>query len=131
MRIEAAGREDLAFAGDHLSAGTDDDGNVRLNVRISSLPDTENIAILDADIRLHDPPMVEDEGIGDDGVDGAILVGDLALAHAVADDLAAAEFHFVPVDREILLDFDDEISVGEPNPVARSRTEHVGVDAAR
>ena len=35
------------------------------------------------------------------------------LAHAVADDLAAAEFHFLAVDRVVLLDLDEEIGVGQ------------------
>ena len=36
----------------------------------------------------------------------------LALAHAVADHLAAAEFHLFAVDGEVLLDLDQEFRVG-------------------
>jgi hypothetical protein len=43
----------------------------------------------------------------------------LALAHAVADDLAAAELHLLAVDGEILLDLDDEIGVGRGAPCRR------------
>jgi hypothetical protein len=35
------------------------------------------------------------------------------LSHAVANDLAAAEFRLVAVDTGIVLDFDDEFSVGQ------------------
>ena len=53
----------------------------------------------------------------------------LALAHAVADHLAAAELHLLAVDREVLLDLDEEVGVGEPDPVAGGRAEHVGIGA--
>ena len=55
----------------------------------------------------------------------------LALPHAVANDLAAAELDLVAVDRVIGLDLDDELGVAEPHAVARRRAEHVGVSAAR
>ena len=56
-------------------------------------------------------------------------IGDCALAHAVADHLAAAELHLLAVDGEVLLDLDDQIGVGEPHAVAGRRAEHVGIDA--
>ncbi len=120
MRIEAAGGEDLAFAGDHFGAGPDDDRHARLNVGIAGLADRGDAAFLQRDIGFDDAPMIEHDDIGDDGIDGAVSVGDLALAHAVADDLAAAELHLVAVDCEILLDFEHEIGVGEPHAVAVS-----------
>ena len=128
--VEAAGGEDLAFAGDHFGAGADDDGDAGLNVRIAGLADGVNVAVLDADVGFDDAPMVENERVGDDGVDRALLVGDLALPHAVADHLAAAEFHFFAVGGEILFDLDDQIGVGEPHAVARGRAEHVGINGA-
>ncbi len=128
--VEAAGGEDFAFAGDHLGAGPDDDGDAGLDVRIAGLADGVDVAVLEADIGFDDAPMVENERVGDDGVDGALLVGDLALPHAVADDFAAAELHLFAVGAEILLDLDDEIGVGEPHAVAGRRAEHVGVDRA-
>ena len=128
VRIETAGGEDFAFAGDHLGARPDDDGDARLDIGVAGLADGKNLALLEADIRLDDPPMVENKRIGDDGVDGALGVADLALAHAVANDLAAAEFYFLAIGAEILLHLDDQIGVGEPHAVARRRPEHVGVD---
>ena len=53
----------------------------------------------------------------------------LALAHAVADHLAAAELHFFAVDGEIALDLDHEFGIGETNAVAHGRAEHFGVRA--
>ena len=43
----------------------------------------------------------------------------LALAHAVADHLAAAELHLLAVGREVLLDLDEQLGVGQPHAVAR------------
>ena len=131
MRVEAAGGEDLAFARDHFGAGADDDGDAGLDVRIAGLADRRDQPVLQADIGLHDPPMVEDDGVGDDRVDGAARVGRLRLTHAVADHLAAAEFHLFAVGGEILLDLDDEFGVGEAHPVAGGGAEHLGIMRAR
>ena len=128
--VEAAGGENLAFAGDHLGAGADHQRDVGLDVRIAGLADAGDLAVLDADIGLHDPPVIEDQRIGDDGIERAGPVGDLALAHAVADHLAAAELHLLPVGGEILLDLDDQIGIGEPHAVAGGGTEHVHIGTA-
>ena len=128
--VEAAGGEDFTFAGDHVGAGADDDGDAGLDVRIAGLADGGDFAVLQPDVGFDDAPMVENERVGDDGVDRTLFVADLALSHAVADHLAAAEFHFLAVGAEILLDFDDEIGVGEPHAVTGGRAEHIGVDRA-
>ena len=75
-------------------------------------------------------PVVQHDRVGDDGVDGALRIRRLALAHAVADHLAAAELHLLAVGGEILLDFDEQICVSKPDLVARGRAEHVDVGAA-
>ena len=54
-------------------------------------------------------------------------VGDLALPHAVADHLAAAELHFLAIDREIVLHFDDELGIRQPHLVAHRGAEHGGI----
>ena len=70
--VEAAGGEDFALAGDDFGAGADDDGDARLNIGIAGLADGGNISVLDADIGFDDAPVIENERIGDDGVDGAL-----------------------------------------------------------
>ena len=55
----------------------------------------------------------------------------LALAHAVADDLAAAELHLLAVDGAVALDLDDQLGVGQAHAVAGGRAVHLGVGAAR
>ena len=104
--------------------------NAWLDVGIAGLADSRNAPILEADVSLHDAPVVEDQRVGDDRVDG-FAARPLRLAHAVANDLAATELHFVAVDREVALDFDDELGVRKPDPVPGRGTEHLGVSAAR
>ncbi len=94
--IEAAGGENFSFAGDDLGAGADDDGDARLNVGIAGLADGGDAAVLQADVRFVDAPVIEDQRIGDDGVHSALLAGRLRLAHAFADHFSAAEFHSSP-----------------------------------
>jgi hypothetical protein len=74
--------------------------------------------------------MIDDQRVGDHGVDRALFAGGLRLPHAVTDHLAAAEFHLLAVDGEILLDLDDQIGVCKAHVVAGGRAEHVGVGAA-
>ena len=128
--VEAAGGEDFSFAGDDLGAGADDDGDAGLDVGIAGFADGRDAAVLDADVGFDDAPVIEDQRIGDDGVDRASPIGDLRLAHAVADHLAAAEFHLLAVDGEILFHLDDQIGVGQPHAVAGGRPEHVGIGRA-
>ncbi len=130
MRVEATGRENFPFARDDLGARPDDDGDARLNVRIAGLADRGDAALLQADVGLHDAPVIEDQRVGDDCVGRAFLIGDLALAHPIADHLAAAEFYLLAVGGEILFDLDDEIGVGQPHPVAGGRPKHVCINRA-
>ena len=128
VAVESAGGEDLALARDHVGAGTDHDGDAGLDVGIAGLADRADVAFLDGDVGFHDAPMVDDQRIGDDGIGRALLVGGLRLPHAVADHLAAAEFHLLAVDGEVFLHLDDEIGIGQPHPVAGGGPEHVGID---
>src|SRR5581483_7555602 len=102
VTVEAAGGEDLAFACDYVGARTDHDGDPGLDVGIAGLADRGDHALLDGDVGFDNAPVVDDQRIGDDGVGGALPVGDLRLAHAVADHLAAAELHLLAIDGEIL-----------------------------
>ena len=75
MRVDAAGGDDPALAGDHLGARPDHDVDAGLDVGVAGLADAADAAVADADIGLDDAPMVEDDGVGDDGVDGALGAG--------------------------------------------------------
>src|SRR5262249_42412039 len=127
----AARGDDLAFARDRLGAGADHDVDLGLDVGIARLADADDAAVLQPDVGLHDAPVVDDQRIGDHGVDRALRAGALALAHAVADHLAAAELPLRAVHGVVLLDLDEEIGVGEPHLVAHGGPEHVHVRRAR
>ena len=97
---------------------------------LPALPMRGDAAVLEADVSLVDAGVVDDHGVGDDRVHGSLGARRLALAHAVADDLAAAEFHLLAVGAKILLDLDEEFGIGEAHPVADGRTEHLGIGGA-
>ena len=115
-----------SFAGNDFSRRTDDDIDVGLDVGIARLADAANAAVLDADVRLDDAPVVDDQRVGDDGIRNFMRAA-LALSHAVADDLAAAEFHFLAINGMVFLDLDPEIRIREPHAIARGRAEHFGI----
>ena len=128
VRIHAAGGQYTALTGDGLGAGSDDDIHSSLRIGIARFADPRNPAILDTHVRLDDAPVIEDQGISDDRV-GYMLRGSLALPHAVADHLPAAEFNFVTVTREVPLHFDDKLRVTQTHPIARGGSKHVGIRA--
>jgi hypothetical protein len=106
-----------------------------LDARVAGVADPDDAAVLDADVGLDDAELrVEDEGVGDDEVEAVGVEGGGRLAHAVADDLAAAELDLVAVAAalgdEVALDLDEQLGVGEADAVARGGAEHLGVLAA-
>src|SRR5262249_17137889 len=127
VHVDAAGCDDLPFAGDDLGAWADDDRDVLLDIGISGLANRRDPSAPDADVGLHDSPVIDDQRIRDHGVDRAVGSSALRLPHAVANDLPAAEFHFLTVRREVSLDLDDEVGIGETNPVADGRAEHLRI----
>src|SRR5581483_7798199 len=127
--IDAAGRDDLSFGGDDLRPRPDNDVDSGLNVRVTRLANARNQAVADADVGLYYTPVIENDGVGYYGVDGARGPADLALAHAVADDLAAAEFHFLAVDGAVFLDPDQDFSVGQTDSISDGWSVHGGVGA--
>ncbi len=129
VRVDAAGGEDHAFACNHFGAGADGDGHVGLDIRVAGLADGGDASIFQTDVGLDDAPVVEDQRVGDQGVDhfgGA----QLTLAHAIADHLAATELHLFAIGGEVLFDFDPQVSIGQAHLVADGGAEHVGVGLA-
>ena len=124
--IDATGGDDAALARHHIGAGADDNIHVGLHVRVTGLADGGDAPGLDADVRLDDAPVIDDQGIGDDQIHD-FGRGMLRLAHAIADDLAAAEFHFVAVDGVVLFHLDPQIGIGEAQAVAGGGAEHFRV----
>ena len=131
VRVDAAGGDDAAFAGDRFGPWADHDVHAGLDIGVAGFADTADAAVADPDIGFDNAPMVEDHGIGDDGVDGAVGAGRLPLPHPVADDLAAAELDLLAINCAIAFDLDNQLGVGEPQPIAGCRTEHRGISGAR
>src|SRR5262249_40965217 len=116
VAVDAAGRGDQVFAGDHLGPRTDDELRIDLilNERIARLADAHDSPGADADVAFDNAPMVEDNGVGDDEIERRFPPhpcpsptkgrGKRRFSLAVANHLAAAELHFLTVNCVILLD---------------------------
>ena len=72
VAVDAAGGEDLALAGDDFGARADDDVDAGLHVGVAGLADRGDAAVRDGDVGFDDAPMVDDQRVGDDGVDRAL-----------------------------------------------------------
>ena len=116
VRIDAAGGDDVPLAADDLGARADDDVDAALHVRVARLADGHDTPALEADVGLHDAPVVQDQRVGHDAIHRAFGARALRLRHAVADRLAAAELDFLAVaagaQRVVLLDLDQQVGVG-------------------
>jgi len=106
-----------------------------LDAGVARMAEADDAAALDAEVGFDDAEeRIEDERVGDDEVERLGVEGGGGLAHAVADDLAAAELDLVAVAAalgdEIAFDLHEEVGVGEAHLVARGGAEHLGVLAA-
>src|SRR5690606_14129127 len=124
--VDTPGGGDQALPGDHLGTRADNDVHSGLNVRVAGLADGEDTAFLEADIPLDHTPVVENQGVGNHRV-RHLGGGALALAHPVADHLAAAEFDLFPIAGEILLHPDPQLRVPEPQPIPQGWAKHLAV----
>ena len=130
VRVDAAGREDVAFPGDRFGARPHHDGHPFLGVGVAGFADSHDAAVLQTDIRFDDAPPVQNQGVGDHGVYGTLSPGCLGLAHAVANDFAAAKFHLIAINGVILLDLEDQFRVGESDAVTCCGAVGLGVGLA-
>ena len=126
MGINATGRQNTAFARDHFSPRANDDIDTILNIGVARLANAVNTSCLDPHIRLDDAPVVQNQGVGDHQIQRG-FVGHLTLAHAVADHLATAEFHFVAVGGVVLFDLNPELGVAQSYPITHGGAEHLGI----
>jgi len=106
MGIDAAGGQDQSLTRDDLGRRADGNADLGLDIGISGLADSPDGSVLQADIGFANAPVVDDEGIGDHGICNGVA-RTLPLPHSIADDFAAAEFHFLSIHREILFHLDE------------------------
>ena len=100
--VYGASGEYLPFACNDLGAGAYVDGDVRLNIRVARLAYAADAAVLIATSALTMPQWSRIRALVMT-VSGVSAQLALALAHAIANHLAAAEFYFFAVDGEVLL----------------------------
>ena len=127
--VDAPGGQQKPLARDGLGRDADDHalGHAGHDIGIAGLPNAGDAASLDADVRLPNARPVDDQRIGDDAVECAIVGDACCLAHAVAQHLAAPELALVSIDGGVLFDFGDEIGVSQSNAVAGCRTVEIRV----
>jgi hypothetical protein len=130
VRVEPARGDDLPLARDDLRRGADHHAlaHARHEVGIAGLADCDDAPVADADVGLHDTPVIHDDRVGDHEVERAGGArGANGLAHAVANHLAAAELCFLARGGEIALDSDEKLGVGQAHPIAGRRPVEIGV----
>ena len=102
---------------------------------LPALPMRDDPAVTNADVGLDDSPVIDDHRTGDHGVGCAVGAGGAALPHRLAQYLAAAEHRLVAGQpgsaAAILGDLDEQIGVGQPDPVAGRRPVQLRRSAAR
>ncbi|MNP02599.1 hypothetical protein D3C76_944570 [compost metagenome] len=128
VRIDTAGRDDLAFSSNHFGTRANRYSDTRLHIGVAGLANRGNAPVLDADVGLDDPPVVDDQRVGQHQVHG-LSRQHLALPHAVTDDLATAKLDLFAIHREVFLDLDPQRGIGQAHAVADGRAEHVGIGA--
>src|SRR6266852_5568843 len=127
MRVDAAGGDNVTFTGDHLGSRTDNNVDVRLDVRIAGFAYGGNTSFLNADVGLHNSPVIENQGVSDDGINRALAARTLRLAHAVANDFPTSELHLLAVHSEILLHLDDKIGICKAHLVTNGWAKHLRI----
>ncbi len=75
MGIDPARRQDFPLAGNHLGPRTNDDIDAGLYIRIAGLADAGDPAIGNRHVRLNDPPMIDDQRIGNHRIHRALRPG--------------------------------------------------------
>ena len=70
MCVDAPRGHDHPLAGDDLRVRPHHEARIHIlhQGRITRLANGVNIAVLDADIRLHDTPVIDDQGVGDEQI---------------------------------------------------------------
>src|SRR5262245_56318618 len=130
MRVDTTGSDDAAFPRDHLGTRTDNYGDMRLHIGIASFSYLGDAPVLDADIGLHHSPVIDNQRIGDDGIDGDLAAGTLRLTYAIADHFPASALHLLTIDREVLLHLDEQVGIREAHPVADGGAKHLRIVGA-
>ncbi|CRF28650.1 Uncharacterised protein [Mycobacterium tuberculosis] len=108
MRVDAAGRDDFAFACNHFCRCPDHHARLHTvhQIRIARLAYAGDDTVFNSDIGFHNPAMVYNHGIRNQRVKHPLIASMPArLSHAVPNHFAAAEFALIAIDGIIIFNF--------------------------
>ena len=124
--IDAAGGDYLTFGGNNLRRRANGDSDVRLDIGITRFADCDNTPLFDTNVGFDDPPVIDDQRIGQHQID-TVVSEHLSLAHTVTDDLPAAELDLFAVGGQIVFDLDPQFGVRQAHFIAGGGAKHVGI----
>ena len=104
--------------------------DVGLNVGIPRLADRGDISVLQPDVGFYHSPMVRMSALVITVSAAPCRLVDLALPHAVADHLAAAEFYFLATGRQIFFHLDDRDRCRRGGGGHLCSAQHIRIDAS-
>ncbi len=93
------------------------------DVGVPALAERDDPSVTDPHVGLDDAPVVQHHDPTDDQVRCAVGPSDMRLPLRLPARLAATEDRLVATDAPVLLDLDEEVRVGESDPVALGRPE--------
>ncbi len=120
VAVDPARGDDQVLTGNHLRGCSHDQFRVDTfhRVWISRLAHLDDAPVADTNVGLHDAPVINDQSVGDYQVERASLPRSAcALAHAIANHLAAAECDLVAVRSEVFLHFDNQFRLGKADAI--------------
>ena len=119
VRVDRAGRDEQAMAGDRPGPGADRQVDAVHDVRVAGPPDTHDAAVLDADVGLDDPDQrIDDDRAADHGVELALGRRAVVLAHPRAQVLRVAPQDLIGGLGQVRFDPYPEIGIAQSHPVA-------------
>ena len=130
MAVKTTSGKNMALGGNRLGSRANNDINAGLGVGITGFANGANLAVFQTDIRFINTRNVDDQSVGDNRINGAIGACYLRLAHAITNDLAAAKLDLFAIAGEIMLDLDNQISIGQTHTVAGCWSIHISIDAS-
>ena len=112
MAVKATGGQDVPFTGDDFCSGANDDIDARLRVRIAGLANRANRTVFQSNIGFENARNIDNKGVGNDRINGAVCTRHLRLAHSITDDFSTTKFYFFSVGCKIIFNLDEKVCVG-------------------
>lgn len=129
MRVETSGCDNLAFTSDDIGAGTDDQVwmDALHDVWVAGFSNTNDVTVLDTDIRFVNTRPVNHQSIGDDRIQGITVRTAASLSHSLAQRFTTTERALIPILSKILLHLDPQVGGTETDEVTGSGSEHADI----